>query len=40
MIGIDSKSLEPLHEMLKDVGAEDLKETTEQLIFLWASYTE
>ena len=40
MIVIDPESLAPLHEMIKEEGAEDLKETTEQLIFLWSAYTE
>ena len=40
MIGIDPKSFDALHEMLKEVGAEDLRETTEQLIFLWTAYSE
>ena len=40
MIGIDPKALEPLHEMIAEVGATDLKESTEQLIFLWTAYSE
>ena len=40
MIGIDPKALDPLHEMLKDVGAKELQESTEQLIFLWTAYAE
>jgi len=40
MIGIDPKALDPLHEMITEVGAADLKESTEQLIFLWTAYAE
>ena len=40
MIGIDPKALEPLHEMIAEVGVTDLKESTEQLIFLWTAYSE
>ena len=40
MIGIDPQALDPLHEMIVEVGAEELKESTEQLMFLWTAYSE
>lgn len=40
MIGIDPQALDPLHEMIAEVGAEELKESTEQLMFLWTAYSE
>ena len=40
MIGIDPQALEPLHEMIAEVGVEKLKENTDKLISLWSSYTD